>query len=324
MKILVVCSYRDFISSGIAAFIEDQMKAVCAQGAECEYYLVHGKGVFGYLHEIPALRKRIRDYKPDLIHAHYGLCGLLANMATRRVPVVSTYHGSDINQDTVYRYSKYSIRLSAWNIFVSPKNIEKAVQLHAANASLIPCGIDEKLFVPMDKEDCRRQLAERGKWKAESGRKYVLFSKMFTDDVKDYPLAKKVIERVKELVKEKVELLEFNGFTREESAMLINAVDAVLLTSKTEGSPQVIKEAMSCGSPIVSVDVGDVKERISDVDGCYMAKSRDAEELATLLKKALEYKGKTKGREALLKQNLSNTLIAEQIMHIYQKLLKEK
>ena len=32
----------------------------------------------------------------------------------------------------------------------------------------------------------------------------------------------------------------------------------VLVTSKSEGSPQFTKEVMACGTPIVSVDVGDV------------------------------------------------------------------
>lgn len=323
MRILVVCSYRDFMKSGIAAFIEDQVNALCASRVdsrksivESEYYLVRGKGVVGYLKEIPAMRKKIRDYKPDIIHAHYGLCGLLANLATRRVPVVTTYHGSDINQDAVYKYSKHAIRLSAWNIFVSTKNIEKVGQQHAANASLIPCGIDEKLFMSMEKIDCRRQLAERGMWKEENEKKYVLFSKMFTDEVKDYPLAKATVDLLND-----VELLEFKGYSREESVLLMNAVDAVLLTSKTEGSPQVIKEAMACGCPIVSVDVGDVKERIEGVEGCYLVESRDPSELAEALGKAIVY-GRTNGREALMKQNLSNTQIAERIVKIYREILK--
>lgn len=319
MKVLVVCSYKSYVSDGIAPFIKEQVETLRAlkigdAGLEVEYYLLHGKGVFGYLKEIPTLRKKMREFKPDVIHAHFGLCGLLANIATRRVPVVVTYHGSDINDSHVYKFSKYAIRLSAWNIFVSRKNMEYAGFSNGKKCSLISCGVDDTLFVPMEKGECRRKLQEFGKWKEVEGKKYVLFTKQFFNIAKDYPLAKAAIERL-----DNVELLEFIGYTREESVLLINAVDALLMTSKTEGSPQVIKEAMACGCPIVSVDVGDVKERINCIDGCYVAQTREPEELAKLLRKAFAFEGKTNGREVLTTQNLSNQLIAKQLIEIYQR-----
>jgi len=331
MRVLVVCSYRDYIKDGIAPFIKEQVEALRALDIEelssnIEYYLLHGKGITGYLKEIPSLRKKIRKYKPDVIHAHYGLSGLLANLATRRVPVVTTYHGNDINDEKLLRYSKWTRRLSAWNIFVNRHMMERVNGEKHKNYTLIPCGIDDTLFVPLKKEDCRKQLAESGKWKVERGKKYVLFPKMFYDEVKDYPLAKAVIDRVnseKLIVNSEVELLEFTGFTREESAMMMNAVDCLLMTSKMEGSPQVIKEAMACGCPIVSVDVGDVKERLSGIAGCYVAKTREPEELSDLLRKALSFEGKTNGRDALIEQGLSNNLIAKQLIEIYSEVLKK-
>lgn len=341
MRVLIVCSYRDYIADGIAPFIKEQVEAITQnlrntpvtserirelenEGVEAEYYLIRGKGILGYIREIPRLRKKIGEFKPDVIHAHFGLSGLLANLAIRKVPVVVTYHGSDINNPSVYRYSKCAIRLSAWNIFVSQKNMDKAGAQNSKKASLIPCGIDDTLFVPMGKEECRERLKNEGVRELESERKkYVLFTKMFDDPVKDYPLAKAVIEltneRVKELKNERVELLEFTGYTREQTVLLMNAVDAILMTSKTEGSPQVIKEAMACGTPIVSVDVGDVKERICGIDGCYVAETRNPEELADLLEKSLSFNGKTNGREVLMKQNLSNTLVAQKLLEIYAK-----
>ena len=123
MKVLIVCSYRDFRPDGINLFIKEQVNAICSLNVEANYYLVHGKGVIGYLKEIKQLRKAIKDYMPDVIHAHYGLCGLLANLATRKIPIVTTYHGSDINKPKARKYSKLAIVLSAWNIFVSKQNM---------------------------------------------------------------------------------------------------------------------------------------------------------------------------------------------------------
>ena len=93
------------------------------------------------------------------------------------------------------------------------------------------------------------------------------------------------------------------------------------MTSKTEGSPQVIKEAMACGCSIVSVDVGDVAERIEGVQGCFVVKSRDPRELAEALEKAIVFSSKTNGREKILEYALTNKQVAERIIKIYEKIL---
>ena len=324
MRVLVVCSYRPFMSDGIAAFISEQMETIAQlcnspiddrciddRCVEIEYYLIMGKGIFGYLRELPLLRKAIRAYKPDIIHAHYGLCGLLANLATRRVPVVTTYHGSDINDQRAYRYARFSLTLSKWNIFVSEKQVAKVQP--KGKYSVIPCGVNMDLFDAADKQDCRKALG------LDAKKKYVLFSKMFYDPVKNYPLAKAAVDLLKD-----VELLEFIGYTREQTMMLMNAVDAVIMTSISEGSPQFIKEAMACGCPIVSVDVGDVKERVEGVDGCYLVKSREPRDISEALEKALAFEGKTKGREKLIADGFDNKTIAQQVIEVYRKVLNKQ
>ena len=45
-------------------------------------------------------------------------------------------------------------------------------------------------------------------------------------------------------------------------------LDILVLTSYFEGSPNIVKEAISCGLPVISVDVGDVKEQIDGIDNC--------------------------------------------------------
>ena len=96
------------------------------------------------------------------------------------------------------------------------------------------------------------------------------------------------------------------------------AANCLLLTSKTEGSPQVIKEAMACGCPIVSVDVGDVAERVSGVEGCYVVRTREPKDIAEALQKALAYEGKTNGRERIQEMGLSNDQVAERLIAIYK------
>ena len=165
MKILIVCSYRNFIPDGINKFIKEQGEAAAKclreldnETSVVEYYLVRGKGIVGYLREIPKLRKKIREYRPDIIHAHYGLCGLLANMTTRRIPVVTTYHGSDINVAKSRKYSLWTMRLSAWNIYVSKKTMDLAGAVEGKKCSLIPCGVDLTNDQLQSREESRNAL----------------------------------------------------------------------------------------------------------------------------------------------------------------------
>ena len=303
MRILVVASFN---KGRFAPFIVEQSEALKRTGCEIDFWGLQGKGLLGYLKNLPLLKRRIDDFKPDVIHAHYGLSGLLANLQ-RRVPVVVTYHGSDINDRKVLPLSKTAMRLSAWNVFVSKKTL--AIARPTKNYSLLPCGIDQ-----MDLQQTQR-LEARQRLHLDKGKKYVLFAGAFDNFVKNAPLAKDAVAFLED---DNIELLELKGYTREEVTLLMCAADVFLMTSFNEGSPQVIKEALACGCPIVSVDVGDVGERIEGVDGCYLAKTRDATELAALLKEALLFDGKTKGRDKIIADGLDNTQVATQLMDIYK------
>ena len=90
-------------------------------------------------------------------------------------------------------------------------------------------------------------------------------------------------------------------------------------TDSEGGYPQVIKEAMACGLPIVSVDVGDVRERIGGLPGCYVAERHDAAQLTALLRLALAFSGRTKGRQRLIELGLDNQQVVQQLIQIYEK-----
>jgi glycosyltransferase involved in cell wall biosynthesis len=304
MRVLVVASYN---KGRFAPFIEEQARALEAQGCVIRFFGLQGKGIGGYTRNLPLLKNEIKAFQPDIIHAHYGLSGLCANMQ-RRNPVVTTYHGSDINDKKALRFSKMAMRLSAWNFFVSRQTLGKA-QLKK-NYSLLPCGIDLSELQLTGKTEARQQMH------LTHDKKYVLFAGAFDNRVKNAPLAQQAIENLHD---DRVTLLELKGYTREEVTLLMCAADALIMTSFSEGSPQVIKETLACGCPIVSVDVGDVKERVEGVDGCYVAKTRESNELADLLRKALLFEGKTKGREKIVADGLDNRQVAEELLTIYNR-----
>lgn len=314
MKILVLASDK---GNKFAPFIEEQIAALQALGVHILRYAVTGKGAVGYLKELPKLKQVIKTQKPDLIHAHFGLCGLLANLQ-HCVPVITTYHGCDINATKNRPLSRIAMRLSAWNVFVSNRQkliaygTEKKVQKFT-NWSVIPCGIDTSIFNPAHVNDCWFDTNYHT-------RPYVLFAGRYEDMVKNANLAQRVIYIYNENNQDTpIEMIELCGYTRNEVVTLMSRCKALLLTSIREGSPQVIKEAMACGCPIVSVDVGDVAERVSGVDGCWVASSRDPKELAELLENALFF-GRTKGREKLLNDGMDNIQIAQKLIGIYKKL----
>lgn len=304
MRVLVVARCKN---GHYAPFIKEQVEAIEKQGVECRFFGVDGKGIIGYLRHLPKLTKAIREFRPDIIHAHYGLCGLLANLQ-RRIPVVTTYHGSDINNPRAFRLSKRSIRLSRFNIFVSQKNLD--VVQPRKDFALIPCGINLDEYPIIEKSEARRKM------KLDRASKYVLFAGAFDNPVKNASLALSAMKQVPE-----AELLELKGYSRTQVAHLMQAVDALLMTSLTEGSPQVIKEAMACGCPIVSVDVGDVKTRISGLNGCFIS-DRSIDDIAASLQKALAFVERTSGRDAIIKDGLTNYQIARKIIDCYTGLVR--
>ena len=331
MKILILGSLNSHAGE-FAPFITEQAEALRVAGCEVEYFGVVGKGVRGYLKQLPKLRRVIREQHIDIIHAHYGLCCLLANLQ-HRVPIVSTYHGSDINSPKVMRFSKVAMRLSAWNIFVSKRTqdiafaqVPKSVQ---QKSSLIPCGIN----LPAPWQELQNQpigqmtLKQWVNTVLEPHKKHVLFAGAFDNPVKDPELAKAVVQEINrraiaaktvaEDTKSEVQLTELKGYTRDQVNALMYTYDALLMTSKTEGSPQVIKEAMACGLPIVSTDVGDVAEQIKDLDACYVSRNRNQIELAKLLLQALAYKQRTKGKQKIIAEGLRNEDVAQKLIHIY-------
>lgn len=302
MRILIVASYN---KNYFAPFILEQVDALRQLGCEVDYFGVVGKGIKGYLSAFSALRKKIKSFKPDVIHAHYGLSGLLANLQ-RKLPVVTTYHGSDINLPNVLRFSKIAMKLSAWNIFVSQRNVDIAKP--KKYYVLLPCGVNLPNYVEEDICAVKKKL----NW--NPNKKYILFAGAFDNRVKNAKLAQDSVSLV-----ENTELIELKGYTREQVTALFYAVDAFLMTSFTEGSPQVVKEAMACGCPIVSVDVGDVAERIEGLDGCYIAR-RNPQDIASNLHQALSLKTRTKGRERIIELGLTNDLVAKNLVEIYEEI----
>lgn len=307
MRVLIVANNKP---GQFSPFVSEQVEALKQLGVEFAFFGVGGKGFNGYLSNLPSLKKKIQEFKPDLLHAHYGLSGMLANLQ-RTVPVVTTYHGSDIHsKGLILSMSKITARYSAYNIFVSPWLLELS-GYHGANKCVIPCGVDTTIFTPIERAKARKQLG----W--NENEQIVLFAGAFDNEVKNSPLAKDAVALVTN-----TKLVELSGYTRSQVNLLINAANCLLMTSHREGSPVVVKEAMACGIPIVSVDVGDVKDVVSGVEGCYIS-MYDPNDIATHIRQALSFKGKTNGPQRIVEKGLSNEIVAKRILKIYKTVIEQ-
>lgn len=313
MKVLIVCSGTKGI---LSPFIKEQMDSLAKLGFELSLFQINKKGLIGYLSHLNPLKKVIKKYSPDLIHAHYGLSGLLANLQ-RRVPVVTTFHGSDINNSRVSYFSKWAIRLSKASIFVNEAMMKKTGKKQ--NSFLIPCGIDTFVFFPIPRNEARKIM------KINLDEIVILFSSAFDNTVKNYSLAKDACTCLGGKLNKKINLIELKNYDRQKINLLLNSVDCALLTSFSEGSPQFIKEAMACNCPIVATNVGDIAWLFGDTEGCYLTLF-DPKEVAEKIQLALQFsrsKGKTNGRQRIEALGLNSVTIANKIIDVYKKTINE-
>ena len=298
MKVLIVCRKNP----GISPFITEQADAIKDKGIDLQYFFIQGKGLKAYMNSYSHLKKQIAVFKPDVIHAHYGLSGLFANLQ-RSVPLVTTFHGGDINYWKSRPFSLIAVNLSRYNIFVSFKLARKA---HARkNYTVQPCGVDLATFKPIDKKLARQKL------KLSPDQTYILFAASFNNWIKNIALARAAIEKTDH----DIHLIELKAYTRKEVNLLLNACDLVFMTSFMEGSPQIIKEAMACNCPIVSTNVGSVEEIIDHTAGCFLT-SFDPEDVSEKLKLAIDFGRRTNGSEKVA--YFDNELIAERIISVYK------
>ena len=135
--------------------------------------------------------------------------------------------------------------------------------------------------------------------------------------VKNYKLASKAIEL---LNIDDIELRTVSGVSQKKLNLYYNSANLLLLTSFHEGSPNVIKEAMSTNCPIVSTPVGDVPELIKDIDGCYLC-SYNEKDVADKIHKTLFFSERTLGRDKILNLKLQIEDTANSIFNIYTELL---
>jgi glycosyltransferase involved in cell wall biosynthesis len=292
MRILAVTNmYPTAEAPAAGIFVEQQIEGLRRVGVIPEILFLDRRTEGRHVYR--GLRSRLRrvlDASPaDLVHVMYG--GVMAERATRACgdrPVVVTYHGSDLQgslgagplERLSAAYGVWCSRraaLRARGVVLVAAHLARRLpgELPPERVRVIPCGIDLERFRPQDADMCRRQLG----WHPD--RFHVLFATNNDHPVKRPELARDAIRRL-EANGCPADLHVLRGVPNGEVPVWLNAADVLLLTSYQEGSPTIVKEAMACERPIVSVRVGDVATQLDGIEGCHLAQD-DPESLAAAL-----------------------------------------
>lgn len=278
------------------------------------------------------IRKVVKTDGVDIVHIHFG--GLYALiiwffLLGIKIPKVITFHGTDLHagelSTTVSILKRIKIRLNRLASLISViafdrigvvtdhlvEFIPKSIYSHSLNKIFVQhLGVDFELFKEKDVTEAQRDLG------IPEG-KYLLFSDKSNTPIKRRDLAEKIMSY---LSTEKYRLLIMSGVRPEMVPDYINASDGILITSDMEGSPNIVREALSLNKRVFSVDVGDVKEQIENLrNSCII--SRNPLEAANGIKECLllPYTDDTRNE---LRARLDMDVLTKDVVDIYAKLIK--
>lgn len=300
---------------GISPIIKNQggSLAKLEQNIVVDYYSIKGKGIIGYLKNIPSIRRKIKTKNYNIVHAHYSLSAIIASLAGAK-PLIVSLMGSDVKAKKWFKFILWFFYKYFWSRTIV-KSVDMKKSLGFKHVTILPNGVDMEIFKPMNISICQQELG----W--DINKTHLLFAANPDRYEKNYSLALKAIEL---LDNNAVELHYFNNIPNYQIPVYLNAANVVILTSLWEGSPNVIKEAMACNRPIVSTNVGDIEWLFGNENG-YFLTPFDSVLTSQIIKKAIDYSIEFKnadGRIRLINLGLSAELIAEELKTIYKSISK--
>jgi glycosyltransferase involved in cell wall biosynthesis len=270
------------------------------------------------------------DY--DLIHAQYGFHSGLWPMLCGYRPLLVTFAGSDalvtpyVNKAYMLlqrRLVSYASHIIAVSNDIR-ENLVAKLNADPNNISVIPFGIDTERFRPESRLKARRRLG------ISSREKIALFIGRLTY-AKGVDLIKHASSRLKQinfyLIGEgpfqwTASNCQFLG-ARNHSHIphWINAADVLILPSRTEGTPLVILEALSSGTPVICSAVGGCPEVIEEGRTGMLLPMGDRESLTDALSASFDgfcFDTEAARKKMVLQYDLR--VIASELYKLYRKL----
>lgn len=319
---MITCEWP---ASGVnltAHFIKRQADFLSAAGVDVEVFQFKGaKNPFNYMKAWLLLLRKLKRERYDLIHAQFGQSGLLA--LPKRLPLVVTFRGSDLlgtisdrtgrhlRRSIIHQYLSRLVARQADAVIVVSEHMKS--QLHpSVEAHVIPSGIDFQFFRRTAKEVARQRLG------LPLDEKLILFVGRPNQARKRCHLARQAVEVLNRSTPAR--LVVAWRVPHGDIPLYMSACDALVFTSMQEGSPNVVKEALACDLPVVSVSVGDVALHIQNLEGCELCLDDRPETIAAALARVLKREGRIAGREAV--QALDENVMTRKVLNIYQSILE--
>lgn len=304
-------------------FVQRQIESLRQEGIRCD--ILYVRGYLGFHVYLLAtvwflMNKRVFRKKYGLIHAHAGETALAISPLVG-IPKIASYCGDDIlgkanNDGTFSRRAelrrwliKQSARFCVRTITKSREMADVLPSSVRQDNTVIPNGINEHEFRPADRAEARQKLG----WDQEE-RVVIFVATRPHEPRKRLELAQAAVVEA-ELVLGPIRLSVAENVPPRDLPVIMNAADCMLLTSRMEGSPNAVKEALMCDLPVVSTDVGDVAELLSGVTNSTVCQDTPKDLGAALVTIFLSGK-RSDGREK--RENLKQSVIASRILKIYR------
>ncbi|MBI4869975.1 MAG: glycosyltransferase [Candidatus Riflebacteria bacterium] len=244
------------------------------------------------------LRRELAEFKAELVHAQFGSMTALVCATATALPLVATFHGSDLNpavadswlRNTLGHLFSHLSALRARRIICVSHELKDRLSWCAGRVTVLPAGADPELFRPGPRDEAREELG----WNGDD--RVVLFYASQTPHAKRLDLAVAALESVRRrLPTARLEIV-YGGVEPDRMPLLMKASDCLLVTSEREGMPTIVQEALVCNLPVISTDVGDVKRYLESVEWSRLVE-RDPEAIADALLSVLRQPRRSNGRE---------------------------
>jgi teichuronic acid biosynthesis glycosyltransferase TuaC len=256
-----------------------------------------------------------------LVHAHGGET-LLAARFYVRAPLLVSFMGADLLGATredgslgrrwllrtrvirhLSRLARASITKSAEMEAVLPSRVQR-------HNTVMPNGVDRRLFAPLPQVEARAELG----WDVDE--RVVLFVGRTRVPRKRFGLARQACEQAQRTLGP-IRLHVAQGVNPEQIPILMSAADCLLHPAASEGSPNVVKEALACDLPVIATPVGDIPLLLDGVKECRTCPPT-VDALGAALIDCLTYRRRSDGREKT--KWLAHDYIAAALVALYDEL----
>ena len=314
-------------------FVKRQAEAVRSLGHDlCEWFIDGSGNALVYLTGFPRLAHAVGRFRPDVLHAHYGITGFIAAFPRCPAPLVLSLCGDDVLgaprrnggitlKSRVIRDMTRAACARAAQIIVKSEEMADIVESWGfRRPHVIPNGVDTQFFTPP--ASAADVLHARHRLGLDPSRKYILFPSHAWEHRKRVDLAEHVTTRVRQAGVD-VELLAVFHQPQAVVADYFRACDVMILTSEWEGSPNVVKEAMAATLPSVAFEVGDVRWLCSGTAFHRVVPRHDVEAMSREVLELLSVPHQRgDGRDRILAL-LSSDQVARRIDAVYRQALVE-